>query len=94
MNTSLLQRAAAPIVTGLVAFCLGLEPLLRSKSPLPDSWRLPPVDPSLGFGPEAALRWLGRVRAAARSLAARWAAADAEAGDFPRRSGWLPRIHS
>jgi len=38
-------------------FCLGLEPLLLSKSPLPDSWRLPPVDPSLGFGPEASLRF-------------------------------------
>jgi hypothetical protein len=44
------------------ALCLGLEPLLLSKSPLPDSWRLPPVDPSLGFGREAALRFYAPER--------------------------------
>lgn len=44
------------------ALCLDLEPLLLSKSPLPDSWRLPPVDPSLGFGREAALRFYAPER--------------------------------
>jgi len=40
-----------------VDFCLGLEPLLASGSHSPESWRLPPVDPALGIGPDVSLRY-------------------------------------
>ncbi len=43
-------------------FCLGLEPILRSAGAPRDPWQLPPVDPSLGFGPEAALRFYATAR--------------------------------
>ncbi len=45
-----------------VEFCLGLEPLLGSGASAPESWSLPPVDPSLGFGPGGSLRFFAPGR--------------------------------
>ncbi len=45
-----------------VEFCLGLEPVLGSGSSVPGAWSLPPVDPSLGFGPGGSLRFFAPGR--------------------------------
>jgi len=45
-----------------VEFCLGLEPALGSGSSAPGDWSLPPVDPSLGFGPGGSLRFFAPGR--------------------------------
>jgi hypothetical protein len=45
-----------------VDFCLGLEPLLGSGTSDPGGWSLPPVDPSLGFGPDESLRFFAPGR--------------------------------
>jgi hypothetical protein len=45
-----------------VEFCLGLEPLFGSGSSAPGAWSLPPVDPSLGFGPGDSLRFFAPGR--------------------------------
>jgi len=45
-----------------VEFCLGLEPVFGSGSSAPGAWSLPPVDPSLGFGPGGSLRFFAPGR--------------------------------
>lgn len=45
-----------------VEFCLGIEPVLGSGTTAPGAWSLPPVDPSLGFGPGGSLRFFAPGR--------------------------------